>query len=227
MKTYSIAQISRETKIPDSTLRYYARNFEDFVPVENGEGKAKRYSEEAVTVLTTIKELFDQGLKGPEVSEQLSSQFTRTVKLEYDEDGEIHGEKGNQLAKYSGGIVPLLEQFIDSQDKLTKAFHEQTEVQKQTLNVVEKQADVLDNTTVLLKEIRNELTAVDENKKLKSKLDVAINRNEKMVKQREHLISEIDRPLSLKERLTGKRERNNNNSSTTKHQGNKKATAQT
>lgn len=226
METYSIAQIARETKIPDSTLRYWRERFKDFLPSE-GKGRATRYHKESIAVFATIRDLNEEGIPFDQIPDRLSQQFQRTYTIE-SEDGMPIGKK-NELEKYKQGIVPMIESFIESQDRLTEAFENQTKVQERTLNVVEEQAKVLGSTTSLLKEIRSELNAVDENIKLKEKLDAAIDRTEKMKKQKEHLVTEIARPLSLKERLTGKREDNRNKIATknnAKQKGNKKATAQ-
>ena len=76
MMLYSIADISKMTKIPESTLRHYRNQFIEFLP-STGKGRSRRYYEEAVPIFRRISELKSEGYTQEQVHLELSGEATQ------------------------------------------------------------------------------------------------------------------------------------------------------
>lgn len=77
----TIAEIAKRLKIPESTARYYRDRFTEFVP-SVGSGRQRRYRPEAVEVLRTIAEGFQNELTATEIKSRLLSMFPLNIEEE-------------------------------------------------------------------------------------------------------------------------------------------------
>lgn len=73
-KLLSIAKISRELNIPESTLHYWKNRFSEFLP-SIGKGRQKRFRPEAVDVFRTISEMLSLGHTTKDVKSELASMY--------------------------------------------------------------------------------------------------------------------------------------------------------
>jgi len=80
---YTIQEISKLLNVPESTLRYWRDKYEDFIPMV-GEGRKRRYKEEAVIVLKRIAELSAEELTAEDIAERLSLEFAREITIAAD-----------------------------------------------------------------------------------------------------------------------------------------------
>jgi len=77
-KTYTIKELAKITKMPESTVRYYRDRHADFFPYE-GSGRKKRYEEQAIKVLRLIAEKAKNNESAEDIEKALSLNFTRII----------------------------------------------------------------------------------------------------------------------------------------------------
>ena len=82
MDLWTIKDISRELDVPESNLRYYRDRFEDFLP-SVGQGRKRRYKNEALEVFRYIVQGFQNDKSTEQIAEELPKHFPR--KLDFDE----------------------------------------------------------------------------------------------------------------------------------------------
>lgn len=78
MELLTLAEIAKRLGLPESTIRYYRNNFEEFIP-SVGEGRTKRYTQESLEVLRFIADTVRSGVPLSEVRELLASRYAMTV----------------------------------------------------------------------------------------------------------------------------------------------------
>ena len=182
--TFTIADIARENKIPESTLRFYRDAFQDYIRTTRN-GRNRRYLPEAVKALTTIHQLFGEGLSREQVEERLGEIFPRTITLE----SESQQDRNKQLALLSQGLMPVLVEYTESQKRLALA--------------IEKQTDAFAKLSTRFEENRQQ-----ERKRSEKLLRMLRDQKAELERQRrenEVLKRELHRPLSFWEVITGKR----------------------
>ena len=138
-KLLSIANISRELNIPESTLHYWKNRFAEYLP-SVGKSRQKRFRSEAVEVFGTISEMLKLGHTTKDIKAHLASVFpinidpqpdvtpvqqTTTVQTQAEGQIQIATAIGSEIAKAIGqqltevlsvspvqGISPELEEQI-------------------------------------------------------------------------------------------------------------------
>lgn len=78
MELMTITAISQQLGIPESTIRYYAKNHSEYLPAK-GEGRKKRYSAECMDVLRFIAEAYKRNLTATEINDELIGQYPRII----------------------------------------------------------------------------------------------------------------------------------------------------
>ena len=73
----TVAEIAKRLALPESTARYYRTQFEPWLPVY-GEGRSRRYGEEAVEVLRFAAEAVKDGVPVELVRQRLAERFPTT-----------------------------------------------------------------------------------------------------------------------------------------------------
>jgi len=84
-KWLTVADLAKETNIPDSTCRRYLSTFEAFFLVKGG-SRSKKYERQAVDILKRIKHLYDEGLETNEIHNVLMNEFP--IVVDDDKQGE-------------------------------------------------------------------------------------------------------------------------------------------
>ena len=74
----SIADISRQFSLPESTTRYYCKRFSSFIP-SVGEGRRRRYRRETLQVIAAILEQMQKSRTAAAVEDALSARFPRNA----------------------------------------------------------------------------------------------------------------------------------------------------
>lgn len=69
---YSIADIAKSLNIPESTVRYYRKNFSAYIPVV-GKGRTRKYPVEALEIFTLIASKLKAGTKRGDIETMLGS----------------------------------------------------------------------------------------------------------------------------------------------------------
>ena len=78
MELWTIKDISRELDVPESNLRYYRDRFEDFLP-SVGQGRKRRYKQEALEVFRYIVQGFQNDKSTEQIAEELPRHFPRIL----------------------------------------------------------------------------------------------------------------------------------------------------
>ncbi|MGC4047839.1 MAG: MerR family transcriptional regulator [Armatimonas sp.] len=109
----SLREIADSLEMPESTLRLYREEFEEFVPVQ-GEGRRRRYDERAEEVLRQIATLKRAGWKGDAIRDELRKQRRpealvrrRTTEDRLDELIALVRAQGEQLAMLRAEVGQL------------------------------------------------------------------------------------------------------------------------
>ncbi|MGI6037610.1 MAG: MerR family transcriptional regulator [Limnochordia bacterium] len=136
IRLYTIARMSEELGIPESTLRRYTKQFSEFIP-SVGRGRKRRFKPETKEILLHIAQLFSQGLETGEVHAHLEQHYTRTI------DAPVPIDQGNRHALVGDQAVHLTQAL----EKHSEAIIAQTAVTQETLELLRQQSDL--NQTML------------------------------------------------------------------------------
>lgn len=113
MNWYSVAEISRITRIPAPTARRYASLFKDFLPSRKV-GRVTKYPEDAVAVFERIMNLYNDGHVTAEIEDILRREMQRTIDVDpLDSTEQSHAQPAAQADAH---FVPR--RFGELMDKL-------------------------------------------------------------------------------------------------------------
>ena len=80
MNWYSLAEISKLTRIPAPTARRYALLFKEYLPGKRM-GRTTKYPEEALTLFQRINAEYQDGRLTHEIEEELHQEIPRTIEV--------------------------------------------------------------------------------------------------------------------------------------------------
>jgi DNA-binding transcriptional MerR regulator len=126
MELYTIAEIARILKIPESTARYYRDRHRDYM-AHIGRGRKKRYKPEALEAMRLVCELADNSKTAEEIEEALNRKFTRNIETEEQTAVTTAGEQ--QLK-----IFNVLDRIADQKDQIQELRQEVDELKKYIQN---------------------------------------------------------------------------------------------
>ena len=75
---YTIADLSRQFNLPESTCRYYCKRFAEFIP-SVGEGRRKRFRKDTLGIIETIVEEMKKSRTCDAVEDVLAIRYPRTA----------------------------------------------------------------------------------------------------------------------------------------------------
>ncbi len=81
MELYTIAELAKATKIPESTIRYYRDRHSEYFHY-TGKGRKKRYTPETLEALRFIAEQAISSRSAEEIEEALQARFNREINTE-------------------------------------------------------------------------------------------------------------------------------------------------
>jgi DNA-binding transcriptional MerR regulator len=122
MELYTIAEIARVLKIPESTARYYRDRHPDYM-AHIGRGRKKRYKKEALEALRLVCELSNNSKTAEEIEEALNRKFTRNIETEEQTAVTTAGEQ--QLK-----IFNVLDRIADQKDQIQELRQEIDDLKK-------------------------------------------------------------------------------------------------
>lgn len=112
MNWYSVAEISRITRIPAPTARRYASLFKDFLPSRKV-GRVTKYPEDAVAVFERIMNLYNDGHVTAEIEDVLRQEMQRTIEVE-----PVETAAAPATAPFSHEHVAMSARFSELMDKM-------------------------------------------------------------------------------------------------------------
>lgn len=96
----SVLAMAKRLNLPESTARYYARKFDNFLP-SVGEGRQKRYREGAIEIIGAIAEMARNNKSSDDIASQLSKQYPINA-------GIINNKPQQVLASYQQQDLPAI-----------------------------------------------------------------------------------------------------------------------
>lgn len=162
-KYYSLQQLAKATGIPDSTVRYYAKTYSEYLPSSRLKGKKYPvYDHEAIEVLKTIREAQNDNIEKPEIEIILMDKFSFI-----DQTPQGNKPAKQQLSnKQKTAINPQLPamqiasqftNFIENQTKLTEHFRGQSNIQSEVIEQLKEENKKLQLENLKLKQEVEEL----------------------------------------------------------------------
>ncbi|MEK6189971.1 MAG: helix-turn-helix domain-containing protein [Carnobacterium alterfunditum] len=118
-KMFSVSELSKITRIPESTVRRYISKFEAYFQYDS-RGKGKKYHSESVEVLKRIAGLYSEDYQAHEIESVLATQFSFTVTDQQD-----------TTTQPPVTIERQLQEFRDQQAEFNKQLLEKLEQQEQ------------------------------------------------------------------------------------------------
>ena len=94
----SVLSIAKRLNIPESTARYYCRQYADFLP-SVGDGRGKRYREGAIEVLQVVVDMAKDNRSSTDIASHLRQQFPVNIPSASD-------HQQQSLASYYQGEFP-------------------------------------------------------------------------------------------------------------------------
>lgn len=80
-KKYTIQQLSEKLNIPRPTLRFWEKEFEGMIAPLRTPGGQRRYTEEHISVISSIKELRNMGKSISEIRDILSDNHNNNLEI--------------------------------------------------------------------------------------------------------------------------------------------------
>lgn len=77
-KWLSVAELSKQAQVPESTARRYLTKYERFFRFDDRQ-RGRRYEPQSVPILVFIQNCYSQGMEAQEIEEALAKQFPMTV----------------------------------------------------------------------------------------------------------------------------------------------------
>ncbi len=143
MTLLTIAEISRNLSVPESTLRYRAKLFGEYL-LTKGTGRKKRFMESAVERFAFIDELFNKGLIAEDVRSKLSEKY----------DTEYEGEVSETKKSNKNSSTPERKKIsIDNGETKEIAMPGMTfEIQELLMPMIK----VIENQEMIISELRKQ-----------------------------------------------------------------------
>ncbi len=103
-RLYTIAEISRETRAPESTLRSWRDRYPEFIKGQ-GRGRTRRYTQRDREVFLAVQAFTAEGKTAEEIAEELQRQFTPILDASAVETQQRIAEESKDLLEPTGKTV--------------------------------------------------------------------------------------------------------------------------
>jgi len=126
MDLLTLAEVAKELKAPDSTIRYRAKLFDEFLPYVRRGGK-KLYRGEAIEVFRAIDECLRNGYNRNQIATELTKCFPSAG-----ETSNIGGVPATTTSQQRNNeaLPAILSQFAEVQNNLIEILRQQTEINR-------------------------------------------------------------------------------------------------
>ena len=189
MNWLSVAEIAKLTRIPAPTARRYASLFKDFLGGRKL-GRVTKYPDDSVVIFEKISRMYGEGKVTAEIDEALRGQFTRTIDVEQEIEGQppaVAGEMFAELAGVFNGVMgkvascmeviadqkALIERQQDDIHKLKTAFVLLARSQKKMKQIPAAASDVIPEEFLLQTQALEQKDAEIEEMALKLSFDTS------------------------------------------------------
>jgi Fic family protein len=216
-KYLTIAELERQTDIPNSTIRRYIAAFEAFFTVKGG-SRLKKYDESAVNVLKRIKYLYDEGLESHEIFEVLKTEFPLVVNSE--EQPESSEQSPVVPALATGEDLEEIKMALEEQKQFNQALlqkmneqhlyyekkFEELKTDRELISSLRdsmlqrklESSEIENKTAKQLENIENQLAEIQQNSALKVLSEQMMAINEQIMAMKESAVSKEEQPKKKK-----------------------------
>ena len=118
----TLADIARELKLPESTVRYRAKLFDEYLPYFE-QGKTKFYAEGALEIFRRISEWFSEGLDRTEIQERLAREYP--MALEVSEFPMPQQANTQELPTLLGQLIRDFHELVQGQSRRLERLEEE------------------------------------------------------------------------------------------------------
>lgn len=188
----TLADIARELKLPESTVRYRAKLFDEYLPYF-AQGKTKFYADGALEIFRRISEWFSEGLDRTEIQERLAREFP--MALEVSEFPIAQQVNTQELPTLLGQLIRDFHELVQGQSRrLERLEEEDRRVEQLTQRLHEEE-----EKRRLLRQRADEIIQMAKQK---------VDQQQKQLAEHEQRLSERDREIKrLREELEWERQK--------------------
>ena len=155
----TLADIARHFSLPESTARYYCKRFAAFLPV-TGEGRRRRYRQEALAVIASVLEHMRTSRTASQVEELLRHEFACTTDALVPVEETSPAIPSQQLADQAVPVLPhaamrLLEQQTTAMENIAASLNILAQRQEELHKLSALAHEALAENTALRREMEN------------------------------------------------------------------------
>lgn len=147
---FTLAEIARQLNLPESTARYYKNKFSTYIQ-SYGNGRKKRYGEEAIEALRLIAEMYNRNANATEIEDALSREFAVNIDIVNQSD------RNTTTTQQLREMTALLELSVQAIKDVAQVKEELLEVKEQLAKQQEYQEQCLDERDRRLTEIMRKM----------------------------------------------------------------------
>lgn len=128
MKHYTVAEISRTTTIPESTLRYRTKLFKKYIPVI-GKGRKKRFTQDSLNRFVFINDCFSEGMDTENILLAMEKKYGPEITIETTQlkkDSVLLTTKNN--SKFDIELLSPILKVIENQEIIIQELRAQNKV---------------------------------------------------------------------------------------------------
>lgn len=165
-KNYSLQQLSKETKIPESSVRYYRKQYNEYFPSTRLDGKKHPvFDRECIEVLKVIRKASDNGKEKHEILQLLGDKFSPIYDAETDKPAKEQNSNQQTHHKTLATTNPQaflppnflatmkqMQEFNDNQTQLTGHYQTQNNQQADLIGDLKTKNDDLEKENKELKQ---------------------------------------------------------------------------
>ncbi|WP_332633089.1 MerR family transcriptional regulator [Halalkalibacter flavus] len=122
----TVADIHKETNIPESTIRRYIKNYAEYFKTKKV-GRAIKYSDDAIEIILYIAALFNDKYSSEEVAEKLQNKYAMTINVEekpkrHEVTTDPPAEKDNEL------VMKLMQTIMEMETRIRELENDQRQL---------------------------------------------------------------------------------------------------
>lgn len=163
LQNYSIQELAKQTKIPASTVSYYAKNYNQYLPHSRPEGtKNAVYDSECLDVLTEIRKHQKDGLNKAQILSELAKKFTPI----YDNGTDTTSNpQANNKQPSNSSIATTTHQppnFMQTMSQLAEFSNNQVQLTEHYRVQNQQQSELINELTEKLEKAKEQMTELEE-----------------------------------------------------------------
>lgn len=159
----SISKASERTDLPESTIRYYDREFADFLSIQRGSNNERLFTDQNLEDLEYIRYLIKrENLSVEEVKDRLSREIEYQNREEDDTDSKQTEESTSEADPSDPNRTPespridfkqLRDELVKSLDVINENMIDKTDDLQESLTILEERIDTIQENQEEIREL--------------------------------------------------------------------------